>query len=100
MSKRAVVPGQVRMSAFVPRMNRQRVKQSRCGGAIGDRERVAGEELVSGKLRLEHSVRHIEPSPRPLNGAVVEALLDRVGDDRRNGIGDVLVADTVPQTSL
>ena len=37
---------------------------------------------------------------RPLHRALVEALFDRVGNDRLNGIGDELVADAVPQASV
>ena len=64
LSKGTVVPGQLEMSALIPRMNRQGVEETRCGGAVGDRERVIGEEFVRGKLGLEHSVRHIEPFAR------------------------------------
>ncbi len=84
------------MRALVPRVDRQGVEEARRGGAVGDRESVAGEEFVLGELHLEHAVGHVEPAARLRDGALVEALLDRVKDDRLDGVGDVLVAETVP----
>jgi hypothetical protein len=54
---------------------------------------------VLGELRLEHAVDHVEPAARLRDGARVEALLDRVEDDRLDGVGDVLVAEAAPTAS-
>lgn len=91
-----VVPREARMRALVPRVDRQGVEQPRGGGALSDGERVSGQELVVGQSCLEHAVGHVEPAARVREGALVEALLDRVVDDRLDLVRDVLVAEAVP----
>jgi len=75
-------------------------KSARRGGAVSDREAVAGQEFVLRELRLEHAVDHVEPAARLVHSAPVEPLFDRVKDDRLDGVGYVLVAQAVPLTSL
>src|ERR1700729_1685935 len=59
----AVVTGQVRMRTLAPRVERQCIEKPRRGGAIGDCERIAGEDLVLGQLLLEHPIDHVDPAP-------------------------------------